>query len=143
MSIEIFNKIFDELNEAIASETDPVKAEQIAKDYESKIDAAEIVLEEAFDKEIADQDAEIEKEFLNSLPKDDIEIDKIRLIPEELLETYNIINDFNAKKAASKVKVSKVRMIATIFEINSSKIKEVDLIQLIKDKIDVTIWTKD
>ena len=73
MSIEIFEKVMSEMTDSIAMETDPLKAEAIVREFESKIDAAEKKMETAIEKELREADEFLEKEFKASQVDDEIE----------------------------------------------------------------------
>ena len=142
MSIEILDKVMNEMTDAIAAETDPLKAEAIAKEFESKIDAAEKEMEAAIEKELKEADEALEKEFEASQVVDEIEEEveienpnshltkPERCLLEEIYESDDL--EVLAKKYAKKEFVE----LAKSLDVEYKNLKEIELIELIKKTSD-------
>ena len=136
MSIEILDKVMNEMTDAIAAETDPLKAEAIAKEFESKIDAAEKEMEEAIEKELKEADEALEKEFEASQVVDEIEQEtdtdtQIKWTEKEK-EFIKEIKSGETKTLTRKYKKSEFINIAEKLNIEHKGLKEVELVEKIQ-----------
>ena len=74
MNIDKFNEILEEMASAIAEATNQEEADEISAEFDIKIEIAEKKLEEAFEKQIQEENDQLEKEFQKNLPEKEVNV---------------------------------------------------------------------
>lgn len=118
----------EEMVSAIAAETDPKKAEKIAKDFETKIDDAENKLEKSIEDDFNKSVDEIEKEFKSSLPLETSDEDPNVDFKNKILNTdsENLARNYLKKEFID---------LAKSLKISYKGMKEIELINQIKFRL--------